>query len=158
MARILAISLTFFLLFCQNLYAEAPAQRKVDAVWSEKSQAILTLITQKKFSKAVDASEKLLAELAKRKMQESYEASTTLNNLGVAYMYNQQVENAHAALVKALAIRIKVLGKDDPETAAVWLNLAELHLEMAKSYRAQYERIAKAIKAKAGKAAPGGKK
>jgi len=154
-ARILSAILISIFLASHAFSADPPGQRKVDPDWSEKSQAIFALITQKKFSRAVDASEKLLAELAKRKMQESYEASTTLNNLGVAYMYSQEVENAHAALVKALAIRIKVLGKNDPETAAVWLNLAELHLEMAKSYRAEYERIAKGIKAKADK---GGKK
>jgi len=146
------------MLAAQAMAADPPGQRKVDPAWSAKSQAILELITKKKFKKAVEQSEKLLAELSKRKMQESYEASTTLNNLGIAYMYNQEVENAHAALVKSLAIRIKVLGKDDPETAAVWLNLAELHLELAKQYRLEYERIAKAIKGQKGKASASGEK
>lgn len=149
MARIASVILICIFLASQAIAAGQPSQRKVDAAWSAKNDAILTMISKKQFKKAADESERLLADLAKRKMQESYEASTTLNNLGIVYMYNKEVENAHAALVKSLAIRIKVLGKDDPETAAVWLNLAELHLELAKSYRAEYERIAKAVKAKA---------
>lgn len=149
MPKIFSATLTLLLLIVGIALADAP-KRKVDQDWMAKNDAIAQLITQKKFQKAIGQSENLLADLKKKGMAEAYEASTTLNNLGIAYMYNKELENAHAALVKAVAIRIKVLGKDDPETAAVWLNLADLHMLMARLYRSEYDRIEKAFKGKKG--------
>ncbi len=152
MKRAAAVVIALFILLSSPaLAADTAPKRKVDPGWQKKSDTIAVLITKGKFEQAIRDSESLMAELKKKGMQESYEASTTLNNLGIAYMYNKEFENAHAALVKAVAIRIKVLGKDDPETAAVWLNLADLHLAMARLYRGEYDRIDKAAKGKKGK-------
>ncbi|MEW5733926.1 MAG: tetratricopeptide repeat protein [Thermodesulfobacteriota bacterium] len=128
--------------FSGGLHAQEQKPARQD-IYAKEGQQVLSLINTKKYDEAIKLSEQILAGLAERKLDRTYEASTAYNNLGVIYYFKSDYKKADETLKKALDLRIALLGPDDPQVAVVWKNLSDMHVAQARSYYEQYQRIQK---------------
>jgi len=115
--------------------ANKEEKSKFDSGWEKENKIVLSLTKDRKFKEAIDKGEKALEYLKGKGMSDSLEAATTMNNLGMNSMSIGKLDKAHVYLMKALDLRLKLLGTTNMEVAAVWLNLSNLYKLQAQVIR-----------------------
>ena len=107
------------------LTVPAGAADQLNSYWVKENNKLLELIKAQKIDTALNNAQRLLSYLDKKELSQSQEAATTHNNIGMAYFSNEQFDKAQTHLFKALSIRQQIFGRQSPEVAIVWRNLAQ---------------------------------
>ena len=114
---------------------EEATKSKFDPGWEKENNIVLSLAKDRKYNEAIAKGEKVLEYLKGKGLSESLEAATTMNNLGMNSMSAGKLDKTHVYLLKALDLRLKLLGKANIEVAAVWMNLSQLYKLQAQVIR-----------------------
>lgn len=126
------------LFFCSTAFAQ---QEKLDPAWNEYNAKMVEAFGKEDFAAAKEYGEKALEYLKKKKMTESLETATTLNNLGLVFYASRDLPRAAGNLVQALALRRKLLGPDHLEVGVTYRNLAAIYQSQAAAFLHEAERI-----------------
>ncbi|MBU2488997.1 MAG: tetratricopeptide repeat protein [Proteobacteria bacterium] len=138
--------ITFLVLPLVSWAGDAPETKPVDPEWQKMNEEIISLFNEKKIPEALEKSQTLLKYLGEKGLTEGEEAAKSMGNLGMLYLSTGNYKMAQPYLLKALELRTKISGGNDPATAMILKNIAWLYAAMSNVYKERATEILEANK------------